>query len=281
MDNASPVHTPRFAPTSSIPLGVKLRALISSRKLLTFPTGREREPGSALRRISNPKILEPDRIDRISNPKMLSPDRINRFTTQAPASAPGMRLWSAPAEWSRWNVSLRLAVAPAGPGGAGRRSAAGHAVNAGTNTSGAGGLYPSEAWGLIVFWRIASTMFWPCETRTSTCRNFATISSGLYRFLAITVIAAGRSYNDCDRQNVALSIAEQVSGPFRPKAPTLPSKFRRRDATPGFPPKPCEMRDQAQSTWFDTYPGREPSYYSILSLSSARLNLSAQITPTA
>src|SRR5262249_951920 len=28
-------------------------------------------------------------------------------------------------------------------------------------------------------------MFWPSETRTSTCRNFATISSGLYRFLAI------------------------------------------------------------------------------------------------
>ena len=27
-----------------------------------------------------------------------------------------------------------------------------------------------------------------CETRTSTCRNFATISSGLYRFLAITVL---------------------------------------------------------------------------------------------
>src|SRR6266540_4010713 len=31
-------------------------------------------------------------------------------------------------------------------------------------------------------------MFWPCEARTSTCRNFATISSGLYRFLAITVL---------------------------------------------------------------------------------------------
>src|ERR1700748_1858231 len=31
-------------------------------------------------------------------------------------------------------------------------------------------------------------MFWPCETRTSTCRNLATISSGLYRFLAITVL---------------------------------------------------------------------------------------------
>src|SRR5262245_60001128 len=31
-------------------------------------------------------------------------------------------------------------------------------------------------------------MFCPCETRTSTCRSFATISSGLYRFLAITVL---------------------------------------------------------------------------------------------
>src|SRR5262249_35897027 len=37
-------------------------------------------------------------------------------------------------------------------------------------------------------WRIASTMFWPCDTRTSTCRNFATISSGLYRSLAIAVL---------------------------------------------------------------------------------------------
>src|SRR5262249_2519186 len=35
---------------------------------------------------------------------------------------------------------------------------------------------------------MASTTFWPCETRTSTCRTFATISSGLYRFLAITVL---------------------------------------------------------------------------------------------
>jgi len=26
------------------------------------------------------------------------------------------------------------------------------------------------------------------QTRTSTCRNFATISSGLYRFLAITAL---------------------------------------------------------------------------------------------
>src|SRR6476659_2960842 len=41
---------------------------------------------------------------------------------------------------------------------------------------------------LTPIWRIASTRFWPCETRTSTCRSFATISSGLYRFLAITVL---------------------------------------------------------------------------------------------
>src|SRR5215831_12408218 len=41
---------------------------------------------------------------------------------------------------------------------------------------------------LTPIWRIASTMFWPCETRTSTCLSFATISSGLYRFLAIAVL---------------------------------------------------------------------------------------------
>src|SRR5262249_23500881 len=35
---------------------------------------------------------------------------------------------------------------------------------------------------------MASTTFWPCETSTSTCRSFATISSGLYRFLAIAVL---------------------------------------------------------------------------------------------
>src|SRR5512132_1599747 len=47
---------------------------------------------------------------------------------------------------------------------------------------------PPNFTSLTPIWRIASTMFWPCETRTSTCRNFATISSGLYRFLAITVL---------------------------------------------------------------------------------------------
>src|SRR5215467_9019488 len=54
---------------------------------------------------------------------------------------------------------------------------------------------PSNSWrhreyvtSLTPIWRIASTMFWPCETRTSTCLSFATISSGLYRFLAIAVL---------------------------------------------------------------------------------------------
>src|SRR5499433_209273 len=45
-----------------------------------------------------------------------------------------------------------------------------------------------RATSLTPIWRIASTIFWPCETRTPTCRNFATISSGLYRFLAIAVL---------------------------------------------------------------------------------------------
>src|SRR5262245_19580534 len=36
--------------------------------------------------------------------------------------------------------------------------------------------------------RIASAMLWPCETSTSTCRNFATISSGVYRFFGIAVL---------------------------------------------------------------------------------------------
>src|SRR5215472_1233733 len=31
-------------------------------------------------------------------------------------------------------------------------------------------------------------MFWPCEARTPTCRNFATISSGLYRFLGLAAV---------------------------------------------------------------------------------------------
>ena len=34
---------------------------------------------------------------------------------------------------------------------------------------------------LTPIWRIASAMGCPCETRTSTCRSFATISSGLYQ----------------------------------------------------------------------------------------------------
>ena len=41
-----------------------------------------------------------------------------------------------PTEWPGSNVSLMLSLAPAWPAGAGRRSAAGHAANAGTSTSG-------------------------------------------------------------------------------------------------------------------------------------------------
>jgi hypothetical protein len=38
-----------------------------------------------------------------------------------------------------------------------------------------------------LIWRIAPTTLWPCENRTSTCRSFVTISSGLCLFLGIAV----------------------------------------------------------------------------------------------
>src|SRR4051812_33322660 len=54
-------------------------------------------------------------------------------------------------------------------------------------------------------------MLWPCETRTSTCRNFATISSGVYRFFGIAVLlhvkrhSSGRTTSkgedQCTRKN--------------------------------------------------------------------------------
>jgi hypothetical protein len=46
----------------------------------------------------------------------------------------------------------------------------------------------AQATSLTSIWRIASAMLWPCETRISTCRNCATISSGLYRFLGISAL---------------------------------------------------------------------------------------------
>src|SRR3974390_334005 len=42
---------------------------------------------------------------------------------------------------------------------------------------------------------MASAMFWPCETRTSTCRNFATISSGVYFFLGISVLLDAKRHS--------------------------------------------------------------------------------------
>jgi putative ABC transport system substrate-binding protein len=70
-------------------------------------------------------------------------DRILKGTSpgelpvQAPTDQPPL---SGPVEY-QFKVGRCASVA----GGAGRRSAAGHAANAGTNTSGAGGLYPIEA----------------------------------------------------------------------------------------------------------------------------------------
>src|SRR5262245_10634268 len=41
-------------------------------------------------------------------------------------------------------------------------------------------------------------MSWPWETRTSTCLNFATISSGLSRFLAIAALLDVETYLKSD-----------------------------------------------------------------------------------
>ena len=53
----------------------------------------------------------------------------------------------------------------------------------------------AQATSLTPIWRIASPMFWPCETRTSTCRSFATISSALYRFRGIAVLVCTEYLN--------------------------------------------------------------------------------------
>src|SRR5664279_2442224 len=48
--------------------------------------------------------------------------------------------------------------------------------------------FVTQATSLTPIWRIASAMPWPCETKTSTCRSFVTISSGLCLFLGISVL---------------------------------------------------------------------------------------------
>src|SRR5262245_63641717 len=53
-------------------------------------------------------------------------------------------------------------------------------------------------------------MSWPWETRKSTCRNFATISSGLYRFLAIAVLLDVETYFKSDHFVGGVSAAHGV-----------------------------------------------------------------------
>jgi hypothetical protein len=54
--------------------------------------------------------------------------------------------------------------------------------------------FVSQAASLTPIWRIASAMPWPYETRTSTCRSFVTISSGLCLFLGISVLLDARRH---------------------------------------------------------------------------------------
>src|SRR5262245_31419140 len=59
-------------------------------------------------------------------------------------------------------------------------------------------------------------MSWPWETRTSTCRNFATISSGLYRFLAIAVLLDVETYLKSDHFVGGGSLGPRGGGTLSP-----------------------------------------------------------------
>src|SRR5262245_27195583 len=76
-------------------------------------------------------------------------------------------------------------------------------------------------------------MSWPWETRTSTCRNFATISSGLYRFLAIPVLPDVETYlkSDhfvgggsvrCDKEQPAVGVGRSRRGRSHPLCCEVP-----------------------------------------------------------
>src|SRR5262249_58590463 len=91
---------------------------------------------------------------------------------------------------------------------------------------------PSHAWAhgysvtsLGPIGRIASTLFWPCETRTSPCRNFATISSGLYRFLTIAVLLDAKTYLKSDHFNGGGSLIMAVGPNGDPKGRPLAKAY--------------------------------------------------------
>ena len=67
-------------------------------------------------------------------------------------------------------------------------------------------------------------MFWPCETRTSTCRNFATISSSVYRFFGIAVLlhvkrhSSGRTTSKGEDQSRTISKLQATTMQLATKA---------------------------------------------------------------
>src|ERR1700756_3136581 len=69
-------------------------------------------------------------------------------------------------------------------------------------------------------------MFWPGETRTSTCRNLATISSGLYRFLAITVLLDVKDIPQVGPLQWGWISGGPLKGRSSLKAKKVPPKYR-------------------------------------------------------
>src|SRR5262249_50912887 len=104
---------------------------------------------------------------------------------------------------------------------------------------------------------MASTTFWPCETRTSTCRSFATISSGLYRFLAITVLLDVKDIPQVGPVQWGWITMSSRFLPVGPRSYEMISKLSRqtvlRDSSGGSPLRgrkaPIKFRDRAGNTW--------------------------------
>src|SRR6266508_5386048 len=89
-------------------------------------------------------------------------------------------------------------------------------------------------------------MFWPCETRTSTCRNFATISSGLYRFLAITVLLDVKDIPQVGPLQWGW-ISYSVNRIVGPNETITAERIKRWCASRGFPEEPLSRRHVSQA----------------------------------
>src|SRR5450830_797057 len=96
----------------------------------------------------------------------------------------------------------------------------------------------TQATSLTPIWRIASTMPWPCETRTSTCRSFVTISSGLSLFVGITILLDAKRHTSSRTTFVGVDHADRLRRP----------RWRYRQPSTNIPPGPLNVGRSIQQT---------------------------------